>query len=25
VPDASALTIWSREFFLEIVERIETE
>jgi len=25
VPDASALTIWSREFFLEIIERIETE
>jgi hypothetical protein len=25
VPDASALTIWSREFFLEIIERIETD
>jgi hypothetical protein len=25
VPDASALTIWSPEFFLEIIERIETE
>jgi len=25
VPDASALTLWSREFFLEIIERIETE